>query len=147
MTGLPDVIHAHEYTLENLLSASNPTLLRLCHRGWWFHPTALWGTRITGPVRSTKNAFIRDRLGTLGEALHGVLDIGGGRGGDAHHWLHWPETALQWIHVVDPDAAALEEYARRLSTSWRAKRENASRWLLPPSWNRTQTRTPMVERA
>jgi hypothetical protein len=48
-----------------------------------------------------------------------VLDLGGGQGGDVHHWVSTP--GIRAVLVVDVDANALEEYARRLASTYRAR--------------------------
>ena len=65
---------------------------------------------ISGLLRQTRNAFVKAVLAQT-NPTH-VLEIGGGRGGDAANWVHHKDSEL--IDVVEPDGNAVEEYRRRL---------------------------------
>ena len=110
-----DIVHSG-YNIQALLSSKNATLVRVC---------------IQGPLRRTKNRFIQDilREPPHGHAIHHVLDIGGGQGGDCHHWVQTP--GIDRVDVVDVDCNALEEFGRRLVTSYKASVTNGGPWVRP----------------
>ena len=95
--GAMDIVHAG-CTLETLLAPGNPTLNRVV---------------IEGPLRAWKNAVLAAAVQRARPAA--LLELGGGRGGDAHHWVR--AGGLQRLDVVDVDAGGLAEYARRLVVS------------------------------
>lgn len=110
-----DIVHSG-YNIQALLNPRNATLVRVC---------------IQGPLRRTKNRFIQDILGDPphGRRIQRVLDIGGGQGGDCHHWVRTP--GIERVDVVDVDRNALDEFGRRLVTSYQAKETEGGQWLRP----------------
>lgn len=129
-----DIVHAG-FDVAGLMRHTNPILPRVC---------------ITGPLRQTKNAFVRECLtqpwvpdGVTEAAIaaaatlpppHTVLDLGGGQGGDCHHWVQTP--GIWHIDVVDVDSNALEEYARRLASTYRARLDTEGGWMFPQDGRR-----------
>lgn len=97
-----DIVHSG-YNIHGLLNPRNATLVRVC---------------IQGPIRRTKNQFIQDqgrgfcwgptlptdilRVPPHGRGIRHVLDIGGGQGGDCHHWVHTSSIGACRCYCVQP---------------------------------------------
>lgn len=113
-----DIVHAR-CTVSHLLSPGNPTLTRVC---------------IEGPLRTWKNDIIHRTMARC--RPRSVLELGGGRGGDAHHWARAAaDGTLRRLTVVDVDGDSLREYARRLRSSHHAVEWSDGFWLpAPQDW-------------
>lgn len=107
-----DIVHA-QCSVARLLERDNPVLNRVC---------------IEGPLRQWKNAMLRQGLGVIRPER--VVELGAGRGGDSHAWVHC--DTIRHLDVVDVDAESLAEYARRLRHSYHAEGGNdPGEWWVP----------------
>ena len=134
-----DIVHAG-YSVDEMLQPNNP---KQAGPHWAPPGDILARLCILGPLRQTKNAFTRECLTTWGPPplpagcapdahpyrTQTVWDVGGGQGGDCHHWVRTP--GLRRVDVVDVDGNALEEYARRLATTYNARQLPDGTWCLP----------------
>lgn len=100
VTGGMDLM-ANGVSAEAFLRADSPVLPRLI---------------VKGPLRRARDDFVRATLRSTG--ARAVLEIGGGRGGDCNLWA--AAESVRTVDVVEPDAAAVTEYRRRLRTAHRA---------------------------
>lgn len=82
-------------------------------------PAPLLRVLLAGPLRTSRVQFARSVMHHARPT--GVLEVGGGRGGDCHLWATAP--GVRCIDVVDPDESALAEYARRLVAVYHAIRQ------------------------
>lgn len=107
-----DIVHA-QCSVARLLEDDNPVLNRVC---------------IEGPLRQWKNAMLRQGLAVIRPDR--LVELGAGRGGDTHVWVHG--DTVRHLDVVDIDAESLVEYARRLRHSYHAEGGNdPGEWWVP----------------
>ena len=94
------------------------------------HGSLLMRSLLQGPVRFTRNLFLRHVftmhglhvcpcIGSAYIQPHHVMEIGGGCGGDCPIWCN--DSKVHIVDVVEPDTVCIQEYQRRLTTSFAGK--------------------------